>query len=264
MPDTAVRSRFLDGLARNAGIDRQSLGRPGTTVVGGETRAGSGALACYRAGRHLVIWCDPEVVDRVADLADPDATLDAATLSERVADAGFQPFASIVTSLLAGPPPLPVEPGGPYRHHWLSAERPDHVDAVQAFAARCDADDVEAAGLDEIDDGYAEAAINVLTPLDVDGVSPVAYASASDWVWDEDFADIGVLVHGDHRGRGLGRFVVASTVQRLLADHRIPQYRHAADNHGSRAIARGLGFEPVVTLDYFVRAPEPSSPGGGQ
>ena len=264
MSHAASRSRFLDGLAAAAGIDRQSLGHPGTTVVGEESRSGSGALACYRADRHLVIWCDPDVVDRVGHLADPEATLDTTTLGDRVASAGFRPFASVVTNLLADSPPSPVEPGGRYHHHWLSADRADHVEAIQAFVARCNPDDVEAAGLDEIADGYAETAINVLTPLDVDGVSPVAYASASDWFWDETFADIGVLVHGGHRGAGLGRFVAASTVERLLAAGRIPQWRHATDNHGSRAIAAGLGFQPVVTLDYFVEGPEHPQPDGGQ
>jgi RimJ/RimL family protein N-acetyltransferase len=256
MSDAEVRSRFLDGLAAAAGVDRASLARPRTTVVGRDDRAGSGALACYRADRHLVLWGDPAVVDRVAHLDDPTTTPAAAPLRARLASAGFELVAEVVSNVLAGQPIPPVELTGPYRHHWLAVERPDHVDAVRAFVARCDPADVEAAALDELDDGYDDEAINVCSPLDVEDLHPVAYASASRWTWDPDFGDIGVLVEPDHRGRGLGRFVAAHTVERLFSVGRLPLYRHEVSNHGSRAIAAGLGFEPVVTLAYFVLAGE--------
>lgn len=254
-PDLAANvRRFLDGMAREAVIDRAVLDRAGTTVIGREDRAGSGALACYRAGAHLVVWGDPAVVERAMPLAGP-ATLTDEELAARLDGAGFERFATVRSNLLDGAPTPPAELAAEYAQQWLRDDEPGVVDRVRAFTERCDPDEVEAAALDELDE-FAEAAINVVTPAadPAPGEAPeiLAYASASDWDWDADLADIGVLVRADHRGRGLARFAVANTVARLLADGRVPFYRHAAENTGSAATAAGVGFRPVATLHYFV------------
>ena len=252
--------RFLDGLASAAGLDRDVLDRPGTTVVADEDRVGSGAVACYRTATHLVALTDPAVVERVAVLASAD-TLSDDQVGERLAATGFGLVATVVSNLLAGPPTPPPDLAPGLVHRWLPGDAPTTVEAVRAFADRCDPDEVEAAALDELDD-YDEAAINVVCPADGDRDDHddrphiLAYASASEWFWDPVLADIGVLVDADHRRRGLARFVVANTVARLLADGRIPFYRHEATNQGSRATAASLGFRPVATLQYFV-AEEP-------
>ena len=52
--------RFLDGLAVAAGLGGVAdLDDPGTSVVGGDDRAGTGSLACYRTAHHLVVWGGP-------------------------------------------------------------------------------------------------------------------------------------------------------------------------------------------------------------
>jgi RimJ/RimL family protein N-acetyltransferase len=270
MDGETVAGRFRDGLAAAAGVAPAALRRPGTTVVGREDRAGSGALACYRVDHHLLVWADPGAVDRVAaaGLTDDRATPDPEDLERLVRPAGFHRVASVVTNLLDGPPRSPgdlAQCGPGYRHRWLSGDGPGVLDAVRRFTGRCDPADIEAADLDELDeldelDGLPEDAINVvLAPAGpADGADPlpvVAYASASRWDWDPVLADIGVLVQADHRRRGLARFVVANTVARLLADGRIPLYRHERSNLGSRAVASGIGFRPVASLDYFVLRP---------
>ena len=243
-------------MAKAVGLDRPILDGPGTTVVADPDREGSGAVACYRTSNHLLAMADPAATDRLAGLTAAD-TLDDEQVGQRLAVAGFDLFATVVSNLLAGPPaPAPdLAPG--YLQRWLPGDSPATVDAVRAFAERCDPDEVEAAALDELDD-FDEAAINVVCPTDGrhgdhdDRPHILAYASASKWFWDPVLADIGVLVDAGHRRQGLARFVVASTVDRLLADGRIPFYRHAADNGGSRATAASLGFRPVATLQYFV------------
>ncbi len=249
--DLAANSaRFLDGLASETALDRDRLDRPGTTVIGREDRAGSGALACYRAGAHLVIWGDPAVVDRVDALAGPDA-MTGADLADSVGRAGFALHATVVSNMLASAPPSPSPAPAAYDHVWLDGDEPATLTAVRAFTERCDPDEVEAAALDELDE-FDEAAINVLTvepPEDL--LHIVAYASAAAWEWDPTMADIGVLVDAGHRRRGLANLVVANTVARLLADGRLPFYRHAASNAGSASVAASNGFEPVATLDYF-------------
>ena len=181
---------------------------------------------------------DPAVTDRLVGLPAPDTLADE-QVRERLTEAGFDLFATAVCNLLAGPPTRPADLAPGYLQRWLPGDSPATVDAVRAFAERCDPDEVEAAALDELDD-FDEAAINVVCPTDGrhgdhdDRPHILAYASASKWFWDPVLADIGVLVDAGHRRQGLARFVVASTVDRLLADGRIPFYRHAADNGGSR------------------------------
>jgi GNAT superfamily N-acetyltransferase len=259
-----IRARYLDGLATEANVGRDALDQPGTTVVGRDDRAGSSAMVCYRTGDHLLVWADPAVVDQAiaAGLEPGPAAITQDDLAGRAAAAGFEYRVTAVMQLLSGHPTASEEPPASipgYHHRRLGCE-PSTVDAVRAFAEQCDPVDVEEAALDELDE-FDEAAINVLTPVTGDGPETnrdipeiLAYASAARWDWDETLADIGVLVHPDHRRRGLARFVVADTVRQLLSDGRIPLYRHDAANLGSAAVAAGAGFEPVASLDMYVLA----------
>ena len=171
MEPTTIRGRYLDGLAREAAVDRAAIDRPGVTVVGRDDRAGSNALACYRVADHLVVWADPAVVDRAvaAGLADGvDAAPSTAEVDALVAAAGFAKVATVVNNLLDGrpsPPPDLADLAAGYRHRWLDDREPGTVDLVRAFTERCDADDVDAADLDELD-SFDEAAINVVEPAD--------------------------------------------------------------------------------------------------
>lgn len=263
-----VRSRYLDGLAAEAVVDRAALDRPGVTVVGRGDRAGSNALACYWIDDHLVVWADPAVVERAVAAgldrgpgAEPAPAPSGELVEELVGAVGFSKLATVVNNLLDGPPTRPGDlgqSGAEYRRRRLRDDEPGTVDLVRAFTEGCDPDDVDAADLDDLDH-FAEAAINVVVPAD-DPDHLVAYASASVWDWDPTLADIGVLVHADHRRRGLANFVVANTVAGLLAEGRIPLYRHGVANFGSRAVAAAIGFSPVAVLDYYVldSPPEPT------
>lgn len=252
-----MHARFLDGLAAATDLDRSALDGPGTTVIGREDRAGSNALACYRTGAHLVVWGDPAVIDRAAGLAGPE-TQSEQTVAELVGRAGFGLHATLINHMLDGPPVSPPAVPAGYVQHWLRPQDPATLDIVRAFTERCDPDDVDAAGLDELDE-FDEDAITVLTA----GPDPdpsrladevVAYASASKWDWDPEMADIGVLIDGGHRRKGLGHLVVSHAVQQLIADGRIPFYRHLIGNTGSAAVAASIGFRPVARLDYFTSA----------
>jgi len=70
---------------------------------------------------------------------------------------------------------------------------------------------------------------------------------ASFWEWEEDLNDIGVLVHPNYRGIGVG----ISTVSRLIDEapkSKICIYRADYDNPGSVRIAEKLGFEVVTEI----------------
>ena len=251
--DGLTEARFLDGLASASQVDRHRLGGPGTTVVGRADRAGSGALACYRTHRHLLVWGDPAVVGRVTTLQ-ADVALGPDELDGCLSAVGFSLRTAVRSNVLDGAPVAPRSLPEGYRHRWLDEDDPATRPTVAAFVASCEPDDVEAAGLDDLE-AFDETAINVVTvPSDVegDGSPVVAYASAAPWDWDPAFADIGVLVHGGHRFRGLARTVVAHTVARLHSAGRLPLYRHELTNPGSAATAAAVGFRPVATLWYFV------------
>lgn len=254
--DPAIAERrFLDGLAAAACVDRARLDASGTTVVGRDDRAGSAALACYRTASHLLVWGDPAVVDRAEGLAS-DVAVSPAELGGRLEAADFSFRTAVRCAVLSGPPTPPVPVPSGYDHRWLPGDDPATLPVVRSFTERCDPDDVAAAGLDELDE-FAEDAVNVVSAVTAADASPppvVAYASGAPWDWDPTFADIGVLVDGEHRRRGLAQLVVAHTVERLLGDGRLPLYRHEIDNAGSAAIALAVGFRPVAELAYYVSA----------
>lgn len=245
-----TKERFLEGFVAEAQIDAALLQRAGTTVVGREDRADSGVAVCYWAGEHTLVWSDPELIDQLGAMNDPGRSISLAEATDDLVARGFTLAATADMRVLVGDPQQPPRAPKGYDHRWLSMESTD-IALVRAFADRSDPEDVEEAGLEDMDN-FDERAINVLTAeADQSGETLLAYGSACDWDWDPLFADIGVLVDPEHRRDGLGRFVVANTTRQLVTEGRIPLYRHSHDNLGSRGIAVGLGFETATTLAFF-------------
>jgi GNAT superfamily N-acetyltransferase len=75
----------------------------------------------------------------------------------------------------------------------------------------------------------------------------VAYASHR--YWGEIIADIGVLIHPDYRGRGLGKAVVSVLCEWCIQNDVVPMYRVYSDHTHSRGIGRALGFQEMVVMD---------------
>lgn len=73
--------------------------------------------------------------------------------------------------------------------------------------------------------------------------------------WPARIAHIGVAVHPDHRGRGLGKAMAKAAARGALLRRRIVQYRAPAGNPGAVGIARALGLE-LFAETLFVRPPE--------
>ncbi|MGH3331060.1 MAG: GNAT family N-acetyltransferase [Nocardioidaceae bacterium] len=65
-------------------------------------------------------------------------------------------------------------------------------------------------------------------------------------------ADVGVVVHPAHRGRGLGREVGRAATSYAVAHHGIARWRALVTNAPSREAAARLGFEPYC-LQLAVR-----------
>lgn len=248
-PVMDIRQRFLNGLADEAGIERILLDRPGTVLASRLERDGTGIIVVYEAGEHSLIWGDQQLFESLSDFVHDEVCVDMSSLTERLASLGSQLVSTGDMRVLTVDPPPPAEVPDGYDHRWLSASAPSDVDLVQAFADRSPPDDVEEADLDDLDD-FSDSAINVLVPAGTDEL--IAYASAADWDWDPTFCDIGVLVDPGHRRKGLGSLVVGHTVKALLADDRLPLYRHDQSNTGSAGIADVIGFERVTSLWAFM------------
>lgn len=76
-------------------------------------------------------------------------------------------------------------------------------------------------------------------------------------VWGGAIAHISVVTHPGHRGRGLGRSVVAHLAARAIAAGLLPQYRTLESNAPSIRIAQELGFESYAT-SIAIRLSPPS------
>lgn len=241
--------QFCRALMSTVDLPMELLDSPATIVVGRPDRADSGMALCYRAGQAAIIWTDPAVADRFGPLAAENTAVSAGTFAAHASELGMIHLADVAMRVLvADAGAEAVAPGPqpePYEHRRLTT---DDVDLVRALTDACSPEEVEAAALDDLDD-LDEAAMNVLMADGVD--APVAYASASAFDWDDGIADIGVLVHPEHRRRGLGRWVVARATADLLADGRLPLYRHELTNLGSSALSAGLGFKMVAWLQAF-------------
>jgi predicted GNAT family acetyltransferase len=67
--------------------------------------------------------------------------------------------------------------------------------------------------------------------------------------WNEWCTGIGVLIHPNYRGRGLGKAVVSALCEWCIENDVVPMYRVFSDHDHSRRIARALGFREMVTIE---------------
>ena len=74
-----------------------------------------------------------------------------------------------------------------------------------------------------------------------------AYASHRYW-GDEEIAEIGVLIHPNYRGQGLGKAIVSSLCAWCIKNNVVPMYRVFDDNLISKKIPKKLGFGELITI----------------
>ena len=74
-----------------------------------------------------------------------------------------------------------------------------------------------------------------------------AYASHRYW-GDEEIADIGVLIHPNYRGQGLGKGIVSSLCAWCIKNNVVPMYRVFDDNMISKKIPTKLGFGDLISV----------------
>lgn len=237
--DAALTARVRDAWRSGFGDAVGDLEIGGTTVIEVADREPDAWVALWPAGERVVTQVGPDVARRLRSvLADRPVghrltgdEVAAACWPGRALDRQLQHLYVLDARRLP-----PVE-AGPGRHARLLDES-DRA-AFDAFLARCSEDDREEGDVDI--GGEHELTAGVY-----DGHRLVAVASMYAW---RGFSDIGVLTDPAVRRQGVGRAAVA-VLCRHLAEHARPVvYRHAADNLGSRGIARGLGLVPIGIAD---------------
>lgn len=89
--------------------------------------------------------------------------------------------------------------------------------------------------------GFADDLLKVFVIRDIFG-EIVAAANLTEFLGHP--ADVGVVVHPDHRGRGLGLRIGRSAASYVVRECGIARWRALTSNSASRSVAAGLGFEP--------------------
>lgn len=92
-------------------------------------------------------------------------------------------------------------------------------------------------------DDVAESSIEDMAQVLVLRLAGKIAGAAGHIDWPADIAHIGILVDPAFRGNGNGVLLGAAATQRAIAGDRYPQWRAAAWNGASRAIARSIGYE---------------------
>jgi hypothetical protein len=235
-----IRGRYRVALAAHAGIDPGMFDRPGSTIAPVEDRTGTGTASAYRVGVRTLVYCDPEVADRVSSLADADTTVEVTMLSAWAGTHGAD-FIGGAWHHLAGREML-ADTATPDGATMSVLDRDRDHGLIAGLVARCDPNDVE----------EAEVELDNLDPVIVgllDGTGRIgAYAGEHPWELDAGFADIGVLTRPDLRRIGWGSAAVAALCRLTFEQGRLPLYRCNWDRAGSRRLALALGFVEVASL----------------
>lgn len=234
MSETTYRASIAAAMA----IGPERFDTSGTTVCPADDRRESNVVSHYRIGLHSVLWCDPALGARVGrfDGADHGMTL-----------ADFDGWATADGAELLGSgfdhalPDDWSEPPRPPAAERLDTTDPSAVERIRALLDACTADERDDADFD----------VDALDPFLVgwrDRDRVLALAGGRPWPPRPGHHDIGVIVHPEARGRGLGAAVVAALTSDIVDAGETPLYRCNQDNVGSWSLCRSVGYRSVAEL----------------
>lgn len=233
--------RYFDGLASVFAVPDRLFTRPGSTVVPGPTRLGTGRVTHHHIGRHSLIWGDPEVESELTDFHGRTAAIAFDEMRMVARAAGAELLGHGLEHVL----PAGYRPQSrPAAIKVLDGQSAEGIEIVGNLLAECSDED-----LDE-----AEFEIDALDPYLVgwiEGGRLLALAGGRPEDLRPGCMDIGVLVHPEARRAGRGRAVVAAVADDVLAGGDVPLYRCASSHVGSQRLCRSVGFELAVELDGF-------------
>jgi len=237
-----IEKRYRAGLARYGNIDPECLDRSGTSVAPVADRRGTKLASAYQMGQLTVVYCDPEIVTLLDELASSETAFSPNDVAPWASTHGFEYI-------------------GAGWNHLADRSMVKHVRIPEgATPVTLDRDSAADSSLIEELVSFTDPEEADEADLDLDNLDPfivalldrdrriAAYASEKPSEHEETFADISILTRSDVRGRGWGKAAVSLLCNRIFERRRLPLYRCAQENTGSRHLALSLGFREVVSL----------------
>lgn len=71
--------------------------------------------------------------------------------------------------------------------------------------------------------------------------------ATSYWFWGERLADVGVIIHPDYRGRGIGKVLISRISKWGIENNRINLYRHEEKNYKSHKLGLAMNYKVHFT-----------------
>jgi GNAT superfamily N-acetyltransferase len=212
------------------GCSTDTFFKEGTTFRNVESLNGKNTLYLTKLFNHHFVSAGKELISFLSDLSEGGKKpLELKNIEERFTE--FTIEDSFPHFIYPGEtiPVYPLPDG-----YGIRTVDPANHPPLQAFLDTCTADDIE------------EALIDLKDPdeeirLVYHGNKAIGYAGYRRW--GKCMGDVGILIHSDHRKRGLGVAAVAAVTAACLENGHLPFYRTSSDNRGSASIAENLGYE---------------------
>jgi len=214
---------------------------PGLKLIAEESLRNKNTITLTKIGEHLFLRYDPNLNNHVKvleKLYQPDSHQVISTLSQVYKiiipepDDVFYYYYKTDKKL----------PETPVNNLMIKQITEEDYPAMNKFLEQCTEEE-----LDDADIQVEEPDPVIFCGFQNEQV--VAYASHR--LFAENIADIGVLIHSEHRKCGYGSALIMNDTQWCLENDVIPMYRVLGSNKGSMALVKKLGFTPLVTVIYF-------------
>jgi len=240
--------------ASNFGCDPDLFDTPGTSISPRDNLYGDGVIYLYHLKKHAILRADPLLIPRLEQLVvqlDPSVPL---TLDD--------------LKVFFGAAHVNVDDVYPYFYldpaAFTPVTVPEDVDVSLRRLAQSEYDKLDTlfSACSEQDLEGADIWLNDPDPVIFCGFfgdQVVAYAShrymtayGSLSCLADVIADVGVLIHPEFRGRGLGKAVVSALSQWCIDHDKIPQYRLNQGHVRSRRIPESLGYTRLFEVTLIV------------
>ena len=228
--------------AKRFSCDREDFAHPGTSAIKEVELAGSDRIYIYHINKKSVVRIAPALAKQVGLPDGYKRDTVSLTVNELQFMVGEKCRVELKSTLLdCYLDPVDFRPftaQGDFKARRLHPE--NDISHLHSLYDACTEEDLDAADI------YVDDPDPVIYGL-FEKERLVAYASFR--YWDEIIADIGVLIHPNYRGRGLGKAVVSALCEWCIRNEVVPMYRVFSDHQHSLRIAQALGFKEMVIIE---------------
>ena len=231
--EKAFEDRILGIWADRFGTNADYLRRPCTIVTDENDWDEAGKFVLYELGKASVLRIGKNTLARLGAI---DLNSRAVQPDDIPPPAAAQPP---LLDYFLGPDDFSEHPPPSGVAARMLDTAADHDDLMALFGACSDSD------LDE-----ADIYVDALDPVNFGiyhGDMLAAYASYRDFDH-SGLMDIGVLIHPEHRGKGLGKAVVSAICKHGIAAGDIMMYHVFCDHTHSKRIPEALGFSLLLKV----------------